>query len=95
VNDTISAEILAVLREALSNVARHAKATSVDVEASVTDDEVRLVVADDGKGPPPPDAPRGHGLANMTGRAARLGGTFGLEPREPSGTIAEWRVPRA
>jgi signal transduction histidine kinase len=94
VSDTISAEILAVLREALSNVARHADASSVEVEASVTDDEVRLVVTDDGKGPPPPDAPRGHGLANMTGRATRLGGTFGLEPREPRGTVAEWRVPR-
>jgi signal transduction histidine kinase len=94
VSDSVAAELLAVLREAVSNVARHAKASWVEVSVVVTADEVCLSVADDGKGPPPPDTPRGHGLANMMGRAIRLGGTFDLRARPGGGSVAEWRVPR-
>ena len=70
-DDDVSVELLAVVREALSNVARHAKASFVGVAVAVTGDEVRVEVVDDGIGPPPPDAQRGHGLDNMG------------EPRQP------------
>ena len=80
-DDTVANELLTTLREALSNVARHAKATRVDVEVTV-DVDILLSVADDGIGPPADDAPRGKGLANMASRAARLGGT-----------LLDWRVP--
>lgn len=90
----IANELIASLREALSNVARHARATRVEVEV-VFDDEVRLTVRDDGAGPPAPDAPRGKGLKNMGERAERLGGTFELRPAEGGGTLLEWRVPKA
>jgi signal transduction histidine kinase len=89
----VSGELLATLREALSNVARHAHATRVDV-AVVVDDEVLLQVSDDGTGPPSPDAPRGHGLNNMAARAERHGGQLELSAGSPSGTVVEWRVPR-
>ena len=56
VEDAIAVELLATLREGLSNVARHAQATRVDVEVVVTD-RVVLRVIDDGVGPPGPDAP--------------------------------------
>jgi signal transduction histidine kinase len=87
-------ELLASLREALSNVARHARASRADVEVRVAD-EVVVRVADDGVGPPPPGAPRGHGLRNMAARAARQGGSMTLRPGEAGGTVLEWRIPVA
>jgi signal transduction histidine kinase len=93
VDDRIATELLATLREALSNVARHAKASRVDVEVVVGDD-VCLRVIDDGIGPPGPDTVRGKGLDNMASRAEKVGGRFELTPGEPAGTILEWRAAR-
>jgi signal transduction histidine kinase len=93
VSDAVGADLLASLRESLTNVARHAGATRVDVEVVVADGEVAVRVGDDGVGPPAPDAPRGKGLDNLASRAARRGGRFSLEPRADGGTRAEWVVP--
>jgi signal transduction histidine kinase len=87
----IAAELLAVLREALSNVGRHAAANRVDVEVVVGADVV-LRVTDDGIGPSD-DGGTGNGLPNMDTRAERLGGTFELRRGERGGAIVEWRVP--
>ncbi len=92
VSEAVGAEMLATLREALSNVARHAGASRAEVEV-VVGDSVVLRVVDDGIGPPDEDAPRGQGLKNMAARAAQRGGQFELRPGPPSGTILEWRVP--
>jgi len=93
VDKRIAAELLATLQEALSNVARHAHASRVDVELFVGDD-VCLRVIDDGVGPPRDDTPRGNGLVNMASRAERLGGSLDLAPGSESGTVLEWRAPR-
>jgi signal transduction histidine kinase len=93
VPDTIAADLLATLGEALTNVARHARASRVDV-AVIVDADILLRVTDDGVGPPGPDAPRGHGLDNMAARAARHGGSLALERGPDGGTVTEWRVPR-
>jgi signal transduction histidine kinase len=93
VDDAVGAQLLTTLREALSNVARHANASRVDVQVIVGDD-VALRVIDDGIGPPADDAPRGKGLANMAARAEKLGGTFSVLTGDPSGTVLEWRVPK-
>src|SRR3546814_16958458 len=85
--------MLATLREALSNVARHARASRVDVEV-VIDAAVCLRVIDDGVGPPGVDDPRGKGLSNMQSRAAALGGSFAIHPRPGAGTFVTWRVPK-
>jgi nitrate/nitrite-specific signal transduction histidine kinase len=94
VGEDLAGELLATLREALSNVARHARATLVEVELVVTD-EVVLRVVDDGIGPPAPDVPRGHGLKNMQARAARYGGRVELHPGPRAGTVVVWQVPRS
>jgi signal transduction histidine kinase len=86
-------ELVATLREALSNVARHARATRVDVEVEVGAD-VSLRVSDNGIGPPADGVPTGMGLRNMGDRAAMLGGTLQLCPRAAGGTLLEWRAPR-
>ena len=94
VGDDLAAELLATLREAISNVARHAHATRVEVELVVTE-QVVLRVIDDGIGPPAPDTPRGHGLKNMEARAARHGGRFELRAGPHGGSVLVWQVPRS
>jgi signal transduction histidine kinase len=90
VPDDVLPHLMAVLREALSNVARHAEASRVRVEISA-DDHVTLIVTDNGKGLGASD--RRSGLANMRQRAEQLGGRFCAENIESGGTELEWRVP--
>ncbi|MFE9069407.1 GAF domain-containing protein [Streptomyces violaceusniger] len=84
--------MLAVAGEALSNAARHAHATAVDVSVDVTDTELRLKVADNGHGLDPA-VTRRSGLVNLQQRAEELGGSFSLRSNEPSGTVMEWAAP--
>ena len=86
----VAEQLLTVLREALSNVIRHANATEVEVIVAV-DDEVRLVVADNGVGLAKASG-AGNGLRNMTQRARALGGDLSVTPTRP-GTRLEWRAP--
>jgi signal transduction histidine kinase len=86
-------DLLAVLREALSNTARHAQATTVDVSLASTDG-VELRVSDDGVGIAP-DVRRRSGLANLAHRAEARGGKFCVEPRAGGGTTLVWRIPIA
>lgn len=88
----IARELVATLREALSNAARHARASRVEVEV-VAGDEIVLRVVDDGVGRPAPGSTSGNGLRNMAARAEKLGGRFELRAGQPSGTVLEWRVP--
>ncbi|HZY76757.1 MAG TPA: GAF domain-containing sensor histidine kinase [Jatrophihabitantaceae bacterium] len=83
-------QLFAVLRESLSNVARHAKATWVDVRIEAGDALV-LRVRDNGVGLP--SSGRRSGLANMRQRAADLGGSFSAGPRAGGGTELVWTVP--
>ncbi len=92
VGEAVVEHLIATLREALSNAARHADARTVRVTVDVGDD-VCLVVDDDGIGLPPEPGSGGHGLANMADRAATIGGTVRVEPRDPRGTRVTWRVP--
>ncbi len=90
---SLAEELLVSLREMLSNVARHAQASAVQVLLGVDDGELVLRVSDDGVGPPPAARAGGHGLSNLQKRAGRLGGTFMMAPGPAQGTTAEWRVP--
>ncbi len=92
IGDQLMAPLGAVLREALSNVGRHAKATSADVVLAVGEGWVTLSVSDDGVGFSPGPA-AGHGMENMQARALQFGGEFSVRARNPSGTLVQWRVP--
>ena len=87
-------DLLAVLREVLSNAARHAQASSLHITVSVGD-EVSLVVIDDGLGIPP-DAVES-GLSNIRQRAVRHGGTCTISRPDDraGGTRVAWTVPLA
>ena len=92
----VADQALAALREALSNAARHAAATRVDVTVDLGADGILSVqVTDNGIGLPPDG--RRSGLRNLASRAEKLGGELRLgaaDPGAPSpGTKLEWRVP--
>ncbi|MCX4742215.1 sensor histidine kinase [Streptomyces antibioticus] len=84
--------LLAVLREALSNAARHAHATGVEVTVETDGSRLRLRVADNGTGIDPA-VTRRSGLDNLRRRATELDGSLTLTSNEPTGTVVEWSVP--
>jgi signal transduction histidine kinase len=84
-------QLLPVLREALSNLARHAAADQAEIELAVDEREVRLTVLDNGVGLGAVSAESG--LRNARRRATALGGSFELGSRMPRGTSFVWRVP--
>jgi signal transduction histidine kinase len=88
--DAFVHHVEAVIREAVSNIARHANAHRVDVTVDVGADVV-VVVADDGEGIPD-EQTRRSGLANLERRATELGGHFRVESG-PEGTTLTWAVP--
>lgn len=88
----ILTDLLAVLGEAITNAARHARAEAVHVEVLVTVDDVIVRVRDDGIGPAA--APRTPGLNDLGRRAAWHGGTLDLQPEPAGGARLTWAVPR-
>jgi signal transduction histidine kinase len=94
VPDPLAEDVLATLREALSNATRHAKAGRVEIELTVTGTFVVLRVVDDGIGfaVDRVDTVAGHGLRNMRKRAERLGGRLDIGAGPDGGTMVEWQV---
>ena len=87
----VEADLVAVLREALANIARHAQASRVTVLVRITSERtLRVEVADDGVGIAP-DAVHS-GLANLRKRAESHGGSLTLAPRTPRGTTMVWEA---
>lgn len=87
----VAGHLVAVLREALSNVARHARARRVEVTVRVAADHVLLVVEDDGVGLGEPSLRSG--LANIEDRAEAVGGTACVGPAAARGTRVSWSAP--
>jgi signal transduction histidine kinase len=93
VDDDVLDQLLPMLREALTNVAKHAEAVDVEVELTVDQTGLLLRVRDDGRGIDP-DAPRGFGLANLAERAAAVGGQLTIgSGRDGRGTALVLRIP--
>ncbi len=82
-----------VAQEALSNVARHARAARVRVALFNRDGALMLTIDDDGAGFDSEAAPRGQGLANMRSRAAECRGHVNIEGLEKGGTRVELEIP--
>ncbi|MDR7362591.1 sensor histidine kinase [Nocardioides marmoribigeumensis] len=87
------AQVASVIQEALSNIARHARASHVTVSLVGTDHDLTVEVTDDGVGLPDP-LPRSSGISNLMNRARNLNGTATWSANEPRGTVMTWRVPR-
>ncbi|MDH6623102.1 signal transduction histidine kinase [Streptomyces sp. LBL] len=91
VRKEIADHVVAVLSEALTNVARHARADRAEVLLAADGREVRLSVTDNGVGIP--DDGHRSGLRNMAERAEQLGGRLELGKPEGGGTTLVWRAP--
>jgi signal transduction histidine kinase len=91
VDDALADHLCAVVRESLSNAARHARATAVDVAVRVVGDQLLVEVDDDGVGLG--SSTRRSGLGNLRTRAESLGGTFTLDSAPGEGTHLRWSVP--
>lgn len=83
--------IYRVAQEALTNAIRHAGATSIELELTSGDGEVRLRVGDDGKGLD--GAPAGSGIRGMRERALLVGADISVRTRAPGGVEVELEVP--
>jgi hypothetical protein len=87
----VADHVVAVLAEALSNAARHARAAAAEVSLVVAGGSLTATVADDGVGVP--QGGRRSGLANLAERAGKLGGELLVERPPSGGSRLVWRVP--
>jgi signal transduction histidine kinase len=85
-------DVVAVVREGLSNTARHAAAGQAVVRVSIREDRLRVEVLDDGHGLPSGDR-RSSGLDNLAERARRHGGSCTADSPVGGGTRLVWQVP--
>jgi len=91
-------EVVNILREAISNAARHGHARHITIRAEQDENVIALAVQDDGTGFPegaPLNPLGGHGLGNMQARAAALGGTLKVESSTGKGTRVVLLLPVA
>jgi len=94
VPDVVLEHLLAVIREAVTNIERHAQATKATVVISVSDNHCRLRVVDDGCGIADSESDTGGlGLGNLRRRAEKLQGQFVIESPDAGGTVLSWQVP--
>ncbi len=89
----VYAAVLAVIRESLSNVARHARATAAAVKVVASDSELRITIQDNGIGVTAGDV-MGNGRQNIHTRAQNLGGAATIHSSgDGRGAVVEWTVP--
>ncbi|MBC7558439.1 MAG: GAF domain-containing protein [Dermatophilaceae bacterium] len=86
----LEADVVAVVREGLANIVRHAGASRVSVQV-IVDGAIRVEVADDGVGVSPGAVESG--LANLRARAQSRGGSLSMRARSPRGTSLVWEAP--
>jgi signal transduction histidine kinase len=92
--DLISEHLLVVIREAITNIGRHANATQASLIMSVDDGQCRLQVIDNGFGiSESPSRVEGLGLGNLRRRAEKLYGQFEIGCPDTGGTVLSWQVP--
>lgn len=92
---SITLQVLRILQEAVTNVIKHASASTLTISAALVDDEIEIKVVDDGRGFSMPDeghASGGYGLANMHRRADRIGAHIVIES-DSSGTVLRLILP--
>ncbi len=91
VDGALADDLVAVLRECLTNTIRHADAHAVTIDVAIDADDVTLVIQDDGRGMP--QGATLSGLANLAERARLRGGVCAVGSGEQGGTRVEWSAP--
>jgi signal transduction histidine kinase len=94
ISQSVTEQLLATIREAVTNIGRHAQATEASVVVSVHDGLCLLRVVDNGIGlDVARDGEVGLGLVNLRRRAEKMHGTMGIASPKSGGTVLEWEVP--
>lgn len=92
----VSIAVFRIVQEGLNNTVKHAKATHVEINLVINEDNVYLILADNGKGLNPSGSnqnDQGFGLRNMSERARLLDGTFEITSTPGQGTVIEVSIP--
>lgn len=92
--DDIVADVQNVIRETLSNAARHAHAQQIEVNVTIDQSQVAISIADDGIGPQGMER-RKAGTLSLSRRATARNGTFDISPAQGGGTVMTWTCPIA
>ncbi len=92
VSERVAEHLMATIREAVTNIERHANATEASIVLSANDGHCQLQVADNGRGMDH-KAEGGLGLTNLRRRAEKLHGEFEVASNPTGGTVLMWRVP--
>ena len=79
--------LLLAVKETLNNVERHAQATEMEFRMAVAEDQLEIVISDNGKGYDTKTKHRGNGLKNLPLRLSKLGGRYSIESSIGKGTI--------
>lgn len=90
VDETLTQDVVATVRETLTNVAKHAHATAVSMDVELVRDELTINVTDNGVGIGNPT--KAGGTANLRTRAAKHDGSFVLAAAPGGGTVAIWKA---
>jgi signal transduction histidine kinase len=94
ISQSVTEQLLATIREAVTNVGRHAQATEASVSVSARHGACQLRVVDNGIGlGVDQDHDVGHGLVNLRRRAEKMHGTMEMVSPKSGGTVLEWEVP--
>ena len=88
--DSLTQDVIAAVRETLTNVAKHAQATTVTLDVELVGDELTINVADNGIGIGNPS--KSSGIANLRTRAGHHRGSFVVTAAPGGGTVAIWKV---
>jgi len=91
----ISTALYRIAQEALTNIAKHARAEHVDITLRRDGDRLRLAIADDGVGFDPSEPSAGFGLVGMSERVALVGGTLEIDAGQGGGVRLEATFPIA
>ncbi len=93
VSEKVTEHLMATIREAVTNIERHAHATEATIALSANDGRCQLRVADNGRGFDGNGREGGLGLTNLRRRAEKLHGEFEIAGNPTGGTVLLWRVP--
>jgi signal transduction histidine kinase len=91
--ETVSLTAYRIVQEALTNVIRHARATTCTLMVDITAGYVTIEISDDGRALAAAQAPGGHGIAGMRERAALIGGELRVGPHADGGWLVTARLP--